>query len=180
MTKTKKYNRNARFNITKYNGYLDTSQSINNNVINNEIETNNPTVHTINGKRYFKGMKLVGNDNLKDKNIYNSEIYTIDKILKDSMVLVSSNNIYINVSYKLLKRFGYAYSMTVYRYQGSTVNEPYNICQLDIMSKREMYTSLSRASKYEYLNFDYNNKEFIDKPIVKETTLLIGIPMKDR
>ena len=46
---------------------------------------------------------------------------------------------------------------TVYKYQGSKIDEHYNIWDTHKMDVKEMYTSLSRTTKLEYIHL--NNKK---------------------
>lgn len=45
-----------------------------------------------------------------------------------------------------------SYCVTVFRYQGGTINEHYNIHDVECMSRKEIYTALSRL---EYIHLDF-------------------------
>ena len=47
---------------------------------------------------------------------------------------------------------------TVYKYQGGKIDEHYNIWDTDRMDVKEMYTSLSRTTKLEYIHLDNKKK----------------------
>ena len=47
---------------------------------------------------------------------------------------------------------------TVYKYQGGKINEHYNIWDTHKMDVKEMYTSLSRTTKLEYIHINNNQK----------------------
>ena len=78
-------------------------------------------------------MCSISNKNIKTKGVYNSRIYHIHDIQnnkvalrneKDGEPLMSSKN---EVLYFNLNDFDPAYCITCYRYQGSTIEEEYNI-----------------------------------------------------
>lgn len=179
MLKKKSISDTAKMNITKFSKAMNTSETNNNNTIDMIIKTDKPKVITINNKRYFRGMKLVGMTNIKEKCIFNSELYEITRVGHSYINLKSETGKHLSISHKLLRHFDYGYSMTMYRVQGSSIDEPYNIQQINMMSKREMYTALSRATKYEYLNLEYTDKQFIDNPINKDCVELKSKAIKD-
>ena len=51
--------------------------------------------------------------------------------------------------------------MTVYKYQGADINEPFNVHDVSKMDKKQIYTALSRTTKLEYIHL--NNKELNNK-----------------
>ena len=177
--KNKTISDTAKFSITKYSKAMNTSETNNNNTIDMIIKKDKPKVITINNKRYFRGMKLVGMTNIKEKCIFNSELYEITRVGHSYIKLKSETGKHLNISHKLLRHFDYGYSMTMYRVQGSSIDEPYNIQQTNMMSKREMYTAISRATKFEYLNLDYTDKVFVDEPITNKCVELKSKAIKD-
>ena len=50
-----------------------------------------------------------------------------------------------------------SFCVTVYKYQGTDINEHYNIFHINRMDKKQLYTALSRTTKLEYIHL--NNKE---------------------
>ena len=54
-----------------------------------------------------------------------------------------------------MKYYKPAYAYTCYKAQGKTLYEGYNIHNCEHMSFREMLVSLSRATKFEDVHFDY-------------------------
>jgi hypothetical protein len=58
------------------------------------------------------------------------------------------------------KDFDPASVITCYRAQGQTFEDPYKILQLNEMSFREAYTSLSRGRRLDSIHFDYTDKIF--------------------
>src|SRR5688572_23275191 len=63
----------------------------------------------------------------------------------------------INDEFKYLCRP--CYGATVYKFQGKTIREEYNIYDVEKMPFREMYTALSRATKMGNIHFEYNKVE---------------------
>ena len=117
-------------------------------------------------KGYYVGQKIISNKNIKTKGVYNSRIYYIHDIQnnkvalrneKDGEPLLSSKN---EVLYFNLKDFAPAYCITCYRYQGSTIEEEYNIHDVFKMSFNEIYTSLSRGRSLDKIHFDYTPRTF--------------------
>lgn len=47
-----------------------------------------------------------------------------------------------------------AFCVTVYKYQGADIDEPYNIYDVNLMDKKQLYTALSRPTKFEYIHLD--------------------------
>lgn len=95
--------------------------------------------------------------------IYNSERFTITNIDKDNETITLNDNRVISfLTYE--NYFDMAFCFTVYKIQGATINEPYQIYDINSMTKRELYTALSRTKKYEYINFEKvkKNKIFVN------------------
>ena len=135
----------------------------------------------------YVGQKIISNKNIKTKGMYNSRIYYIhdkqnNKVAlrneKDGEPLLSSKN---EVLYFNLKDFTPAYCNTCYRYQGSTIEEEYNIHETTWrMSYNEIYTSLSRGRSLDKIHFDYTARTFDvakennEPTIVKATQMAKG------
>jgi len=81
--------------------------------------------------------------------MYNSQIFKI-KSINESIVKLD-NDIEFPIE-EFQQNFTLAFCITVYRYQGGDINEPYNIYDCEIMDKRQMYTALSRTRKFEYIH----------------------------
>ena len=59
---------------------------------------------------------------------------------------------------------------TVYKYQGADINEPYNVYDVNKMDKKQLYTALSRTTKFDYIHM--NNKEINNKYINRKQPIL--------
>ena len=153
--------------------------------IKKNLETNisktNDKRKEVNGqfhKGFYVGQKIISNKNIKTKGMYNSRIYYIHDIQnnkvalrneKDGEPLISSKN---EVYYFNLKDFEPAYCITCYRYQGSTIEEEYNIHDVSKMSFNEIYTALSRGRSLDKIHFDYTSRTFDVAKENNEPTIL--------
>ena len=63
-----------------------------------------------------------------------------------------------------------AFCVTVYKYEGADIDEPYNIYDVNKMDKKQLYTALSRTTKKEYIHV--NNKEFSNKYFNRKQPLI--------
>ena len=50
-----------------------------------------------------------------------------------------------------------SFCVTVYKYQGADINEDYNIHDVNKMDKKQLYTALSRTTKFKYNISTENN-----------------------
>ena len=66
-----------------------------------------------------------------------------------------------------------AFCVTVYKYEGGTINKHYNIYDVNGMDKKQFYTALSRTTKLEYIHL--NNKKlkikYTKAPYIKMETV---------
>ena len=96
-------------------------------------------------------MPVIAITNIKDKQIFNSMGFVIQEI--------KNNNFKVNNEWYDKKQFSETFipgfCVTVYKYQGAEINEPYNIYDVDRMDKKELYTALSRTTKLEYIHLNY-------------------------
>ena len=125
-----KLNNKLETNICKYN---DLRKQINERIINQ----NNGVI-----KKYICTKNVIIKCGNEIKKVYNSQVV--------------GSNFYERVNKEFQHLFEPCYAATVYKFQGRTINENYNIYDVERMSFREMYTSLSRATCMENIHFDYN------------------------
>jgi hypothetical protein len=95
-------------------------------------------------------MPVICTKNIKEHKMYSSEKYTIEDIT-DKHVIINS------VSFKMKEFqswFTLGFCVTVYKYQGGTIDEPYNIFDVEAMNKKQLYTSLSRTTTFDYIHLD--------------------------
>ena len=125
---------------------------------NNKVET----------YKVCTGMPVLATTNIKDKDIYNTMEFTIEDIQNnncESNKRQDDKKFMINEEWFDIKEFSESFipsfCVTVYKYQGADINEPYNIYDVNRMDKKQLYTALSRTTKLEYIHL--NNKEINNK-----------------
>ena len=117
-----------------------------------------------------EGMPVVCEANLKSRNMYNAQLFKVTAI--DSDYVCIKNESFTHSEFA--NYFNLAFCMTVYKYQGGTIDEPYCIHNANAMDKKEFYTALSRTTKYEYLHVG-KTASIYD---VKERKVLEMLPLK--
>ena len=100
------------------------------------------------------GVPIIATQNIKNQNIFNTMEFRV-KDISDKQFLV--NNVWYDIN-KFSKNFIPSFCVTVYKYQGADINEPYNIFDVNRIDKKQLYTALSRTTKHDYIHV--NNKEF--------------------
>jgi hypothetical protein len=108
---------------------------------------------------------------MKNEKIYNGTICKISDIHDDKIIV---NNLIFDVDV-FSKKFEPAFCQTVYKYQGSTIKQNFTIYELDMMTKREFYTSLSRGIKQDMISYNYNQKKFINSDVSKSVELKVKV-----
>jgi len=150
-----------------------------NQLCNEQFMIDNPTnkyvelesKQSINGKnvmikfKYVVDMGLMCITNMKDIKLYNGSICKIDDITDDTIVV----NGHIFNHQKFLSDFEPLYCQTVYKYQGSTIKDKFTIHEVSAMTKRELYTSLSRGKSLTDVSFKYDAKTFINRDTTTST-----------
>ena len=135
-------------------------------------------------KEFSKGKKTVAIDGIKwcvympifarlnnrKYEIYNSQKYHI-KSINNEFVILKEKEDKINIA-EFIKIFSYGFCDSCFRYQGDTVNVDYNIYDVAIMSRNELYTSLSRCTDINNVHFQYTNKQFEQTKPTINTVLL--------
>ena len=125
------------------------------------------------------GMPVIAIQNMKKRDMFNMMEFTIDDILNGRQVFNDSSDeddtpyVYNEGGLKQLRfvvnneEFDYNefresffpnFCNTVYKYQGGKIDEHYNIWDTHKMDVKEMYTSLSRTTKLEYIHLDNKKK----------------------
>ena len=96
--------------------------------------------------------------------------FNLKKIRKNEDYEFKINDIWFDKK-EFSESFIPAFCVTVYKYQGCDINEHYNIHDVNRMDKKQLYTALSRTTKFEYIhifNRQLNNKYFVRKQPVLE------------
>lgn len=159
------------------------SEKLKKKTIDNNLKSNivmrNDIREKINNQfavKWFPDMKIIGKENKKTNNVYNSQIFYIDSIVDDKISIKETldSNPRVNNKNEVIfypkSYFEPAFAVTVWRYQGDTIDEPYNIHQSNLMTKKQMYTALSRTTKFDYVNIAFTNKVFVEESEPKEST----------
>ena len=97
-----------------------------------------------------KDMPVLVTQNLKEHDMFTMMEYKITDI-NDNKFLI--NDIWFDQGL-FTSSFLPSYCNTVYKYQGSNINQPYAIHDTERMCKKQLYTSLSRATNIEYIHLD--------------------------
>ena len=123
------------------------------------------TVYTVGGLKCYVGMPIIAYGKIerksKDQTIFNSDRLFIKSITDNTLTF--ENGKY--ASGKELKQLQPGFCTTTYKWQGCTIDEQFNIWDGAQMSMNEMYTAISRSSKYEHVNIvDVRDKYTKDKP----------------
>lgn len=93
-------------------------------------------------------MPVLATTNLKSEEIYNMMEFNVDHI-DDASVIIKGTLFPIS---KFAQSFIPAFCCTDYKYQGPDINEPYNIYDVNRMEKKQLYTALSRTTKFDYIS----------------------------
>ena len=106
------------------------------------------------------GMPVLATTNIKDKEIFNTMEFTIEDIKDDRInerrvtKTFLINDIWFDMK-EFSESFIPSFCVTVYKYQGADINEPYNIYDVNRMDKKQLYTALSRTTKLDYIHLQY-------------------------
>ncbi len=125
--------------------------------------------------KYHVGQKVISNINLKSLGLYNSRFYYISSFNAGLVSLSDTINgeplknkdgsVFFMKVFKKSKKgiknnIDPAYCITVYRYQGDTIEQEYNILESEKMTFNEMYTALSRGRSLDKVHWNYVKKIF--------------------
>ena len=95
-------------------------------------------------------MLVIVTSNIKDKNIVNTIEFVIEDIYKDCIKVDSK----VFEIWEFTKSFIPSFYVTVYKHQGSEIEDHYNILDCNSMDKKQLYPSLSRTTKLRYIHLD--------------------------
>ena len=115
-------------------------------------------------------MPILATTNIKDNEIFNTTEHEIQKIDNESdQIQIMVNNQWYDIK-EFTESFIPSFCVTVYKYQGAEINEPYNIYDVNRMDKKQLYTALSRTKKLEYIHL--NNKELNNRYFTRKQPFL--------
>ena len=100
--------------------------------------------------KVYDGMSVMCTENLYDINFYNGELFKVDKII-DSVYHINDKEFKED---EFLRCFIPSYCITVSKYQGDKIDFHYNIFDTEKMSANELYTALSRTTRFEYIHLE--------------------------
>ena len=102
----------------------------------------------------YKNLPLICKVTDEKSTLNNNEQFTVIDYDNENINIKSNiDERILNIKIKEFNKIFYpAYAITIYASQGSTINQPYTIHEFDKLDNRARYVSLSRSSKYEYIN----------------------------
>ena len=102
-------------------------------------------------------MPILATQNIKDKDILNTMEFVVEDMNDRSFKV---NNEWFQIR-EFSESFIPSFCVTVYKYQGADIDEHYNVHDVNRMDKKQLYTALSRTTKFDYIRI--NNKETSNK-----------------
>ena len=104
--------------------------------------------------KLLKGMPIIARKTCDKLDIMNNETFTIIDV-NDKYFKIITNDTPIEIELKQFQDlFHLAFCMTVYKSQGQTFKEAYNICEWDRYDERMKYVALSRATDKKYIHIN--------------------------
>ena len=113
-----------------------------------------------------QNIPIMATQNIKDAGIFNTMEFIVEKVRENRFKV---NNEWYDIK-EFSESFIPSYCVTVYKYQGADIDEPYNVFDVNRMNKKQLYTALSRTTKLEYIHL--NNKETNNKYFNKRQPIL--------
>ena len=120
------------------------------------------------GRESYKvciGMPLLATQNLKDEVIFNTMEFKLEDIRRKHEHEFKVNGTWFSLNVFACS-FIPAFCVTVCKFQGCDIDEPYNVFDTGRMDKKQIYTALSRTTKFEYIHL--NNSELNYKYYARE------------
>lgn len=109
-----------------------------------------------------------------------SNKFKVDSVDEEKEIIYLSNEMGIKeVPFKLfIKCFDYAFCMTTYKYQGSSINQPFNIYDCKLMDLNILYTAISRSTSFDFVHLVGETKEMYHRSPVTKYCSLINMKVK--
>ena len=101
------------------------------------------------------GMPMLVTQNMRNKDMFNMEQYNIENIEENedgNLNFILNGTIFGYSEFR--ESFIPAFCVAVYKYQGGTINEHYNIYDEEKMDKKQLYTALSRTPELNHIHLD--------------------------
>ena len=104
--------------------------------------------------KIYKGLPIIARVNNKSHDIANSEMFTVKEFdnKKNEVHITDGDNEKVIPLDQMTRLFYPAYCVTCCKMQGSSINKPYTIYEWNRMDRKLRYTSVTRSTKFEYLN----------------------------
>ena len=94
------------------------------------------------------------------KKLINGSICRLTRFEDDYVIVDDSFKMDIAT---FISKFEPNFCQTIYKYQGSTIGDAYNIHELHYLTKRELYTAMSRGKRLSDVHFKYTPRIFINE-----------------
>ncbi len=160
ILKHKRLNNSLYTNMTKYSQKFETLANINQTCYNRFLAEFEPEECTIGNKKWCVNMPIIALCNNKMLEVYTSQKFNIKQFDKDDVIITKHDKDFTIPQSKFNSLFEYGFGATVYKYQGNTVREDFNIHNVNAMNFNEIYTALSRGITIDKIHFDYTNITF--------------------
>jgi hypothetical protein len=124
-------------------------------------------------KRFAKGMPIIAFAKVKGTDIKNNHRFTFVSATDKTVTLESGGIKHTLLHRTFLASFRHGFCDSVFRHQGYTVSQAYNILDVDNMSKQEFYTAITRFESLDSFGLDCTDwdREFmLDRPPSKSWT----------
>ena len=92
---------------------------------------------------------------MRNKEMYNMQLNNIDSINENdegNLEFMLNGQTFSHSEFR--ESFIPAFCVTVYKYQGGTINQHYNIDDVEKMDTKQLYTALSRTTKLDHIHLD--------------------------
>ena len=96
------------------------------------------------------GMQFLATKNISQRDVFNMMQFKLTNIeynANGDLMFTLDDKVFEHSIFA--ESFIPAFSVTVYKYQGGTINQPYNTFDVNKMDKKQLYTALSRTTKLE-------------------------------
>ena len=103
------------------------------------------------------GMPLIARKSSKTVNVVNNEMFKVEKIKSD--VIVLSNDLKQNIEVpieRVNKLFNLAFALTIHKSQGATFKQHYTIHEWSRLNRRLKYVAMSRSSDINLIHINRN------------------------
>ena len=115
------------------------------------------------------GTPVICKKSIPRKEIFNSQRFEVKGITETHVKIDFDNATFPIASFGLF--FDPGFCVTVYKYQGGSIDTHYNIYDSEYMDKKQLYTALSRTTKFEFLHIQNVASEYLESACKEHVTL---------